>query len=422
MSRRGRSPPPRPQKSTVSVQRARHAALTHGQDVERAKERVRKRKKAAQEQEAASQGSKVSKWDQAPAGFEGMTVGEVAARAPRLLSLPISSSIVNPNQLRQARRLYVGNIPTKVSRVFLSVWFVLLTLPPQVLSEEALLKFFNTAMVAAGKTGIGERPPVVAAQVNSDKGYAFLEFEHSKICTECMLFDGIILEGNTLKLRRPKVKNTFFLFVCFLPTICQDYVPLPDTYAEEGVLPVRERRGAANVSDLVPGLCSTTVPDSPYKLFAGALPNHLTEEQVKELLCSFGALRGFNMVRDKAKGSYAFFEFDLLSFSFFFLLSSGRYADHTVTDQAVAALHGMKIGDKSLIVQRSSSGGPASSGVPAPASDAAAAHPGAAACLSLQIPLVSILQSLPDIDRNVEPSSMLVLVNLFRPKVSLLQV
>ncbi len=100
-----------------------------------------------------------------------------------------------------------------------------------------------------------------------------------------------------------------------------------------------------------------------------------------------------------AQGAYAFFE----------------YADHAVTDQAVAALHGMKIGDKSLIVQRSSSGGPASA-VPAVPSDAAAAHPGAAACLSLQIPLVSILQSLPDIDRNAEPSAMLVLVNLFRPK------
>ncbi len=98
-----------------------------------------------------------------------------------------------------------------------------------------------------------------------------------------------------------------------------------------------------------------------------------------------------------------------------FFLSCFRYADHAVTDQAVAALHGMKIGDKSLIVQRSSSGGPASA-VPAVPSDAAAAHPGAAACLSLQIPLVSILQSLPDIDRNAEPSAMLVLVNLFRPK------
>ncbi len=240
-------------------------------------------------------------------------------------------------------------------------------------------------MVSAGKTGIDGRPPVVAAQVNVDKGYAFLEFEHSRLCTECMLFDGIILEGNTLKLRRPK-----------------DYVPLPDTYLEEGILPPRDRRGPTSVAELVPGLCSTTVPDSPFKLFAGAIPSHLSEEQVKELLSSFGALRGFNMVRDRAKGCYAFFE----------------YVDHTVTDQAVSGLHGMKIGDKALIVQRSSSGGPPSSqhALPPVPPDATAAHAGAAACLSLQIPLASVMTALPDIDRDVEPSSTLVLVNLFRPK------
>ncbi len=70
-------------------------------------------------------------------------------------------------------------------------------------------------MLSAGKTGLGSRPPIVGAQINFEKGYAFLEFDHSKIATECMMFDGIILEGNTLKLRRPK-----------------DYVALPEAYKE----------------------------------------------------------------------------------------------------------------------------------------------------------------------------------------------
>ena len=85
-------------------------------------------------------------------------------------------------------------------------------------------------------------------------------------------------------------------------------------------------------------IVSTVVPDSPYKLFAGGIPSHLTEEQIRELLSSFGLLRGFNMVREKnGKSCYAFFE----------------YVDHGITDQAVAGLNGMKIGDKSLIVQKS---------------------------------------------------------------------
>jgi hypothetical protein len=46
---------------------------------------------------------------------------------------------------------------------------------------------------------------------------------------------------------------------------------------------------------------------------------------------------------------------------------------------------------------------------------AVAANPAAAACLALSVPLVSILGSL-GLDRDNEPSSTLVLVNLFRPK------
>jgi RNA recognition motif-containing protein len=79
--------------------------------------------------------------------------------------------------------------------------------------------------------------------------------------------------------------------------------------SKDGDLSTRPKlKETANISDLVPaGLCSTTVPDSPNKLFCGAIPTSLTEEQVKELFCSFGALKGFNMVRDKAKGDVLFF-------------------------------------------------------------------------------------------------------------------
>ena len=41
----------------------------------------------------------------------------------------------------------------------------------------------------------------------------------------------------------------------------------------------------------MPGVVSTVVPDSPNKLFIGGLPNYLNEDQVKELLTSFGALK-----------------------------------------------------------------------------------------------------------------------------------
>ncbi len=46
---------------------------------------------------------------------------------------------------------------------------------------------------------------------------------------------------------------------------------------------------------------------------------------------------------------------------------------------------------------------------------AIASNPAAAACLTLGVPLVNILSSL-NVDRDSEPSSTLILVNLFRPK------
>lgn len=54
-------------------------------------------------------------------------------------------------------------------------------------------------------------------------------------------------------------------------------------------------------------------------------------------------MRAFNLVKDAATGlskGYAFSE----------------YVDHSITDQAIAGLNGMQLGDKKLIVQRASVG------------------------------------------------------------------
>lgn len=72
-------------------------------------------------------------------------------------------------------------------------------------------------------------------------------------------------------------------------------------------------------------------------------PSLTRPPQVKELLLSFGQLRAFNLVKDAATGlskGYAFAE----------------YVDFNITDQAIAGLNGMQLGDKKLIVQRASVG------------------------------------------------------------------
>jgi splicing factor U2AF 65 kDa subunit len=200
-------------------------------------------------------------WDKPPPGFEGMTVSQIATLNPSILS-PIASPL-NSQQARQARRLYVGNIPLAVT-------------------ELELMEFLN-ASFSSTPTGIKVAgtsfSTVVAVQVNREKAYAFAEFRTAEEATAGMAFDGLMLHGHALKIRRPN-----------------DYrapVEVPSSLA-------------------IPGIISTNVPDGPNKLFIGGLPSVLNEEHVKTVLASFGQLKAFNLVKDPLTGfsrGYAFFEY-----------------------------------------------------------------------------------------------------------------
>jgi len=174
-----------------------------------------------------------------------------------------------------------------------------------------MIDFFNAKM---RESDIAKQPgnPVLACQINLEKNFAFLEFRSVEETTLAMAFDGIMLQGQALKIRRPK-----------------DYQPIP------GI--------AVTQATHIPGVVSTVVPDTINKVFIGGLPNYLNEDQVKELLSTFGELRAFNLVKDSATGlskGYAFCE----------------YVDVGITDVAIAGMSGMQLGDKKLIVQRASVG------------------------------------------------------------------
>ncbi|XP_029104260.1 U2 small nuclear RNA auxiliary factor 2b isoform X3 [Scleropages formosus] len=245
-------------------------------------------------------------WDVPPPGFEHITpmqykamqaAGQIPATAllptmtpDGLAVTPTPVPVVGSQMTRQARRLYVGNIPFGIT-------------------EESMMDFFNAQMRLGGLTQAPGNP-VLAVQINQDKNFAFLEFRSVDETTQAMAFDGIIFQGQSLKIRRP-----------------HDYQPLPGM--------------SENPSVYVPGVVSTVVPDSAHKLFIGGLPNYLNDDQVKELLTSFGPLKAFNLVKDSATGlskGYAFCE----------------YVDTNLNDQAIAGLNGMQLGDKKLLVQRAS--------------------------------------------------------------------
>jgi splicing factor U2AF subunit len=94
-----------------------------------------------------------------------------------------------------------------------------------------------------------------------------------------------------------------------------------------------------------PALGGGAAADSPNKLFIGGLPTHLNEEQVQELLKSFGELKTFNLVKETVDG-------ELQSKGFAFC----EYVDPDVTELAIAGLHNFQLGDKGLVVQRADVG------------------------------------------------------------------
>lgn len=198
----------------------------------------------------------------------------------------------NPNLSRQSRRLYIGSITPDVN-------------------ETNLADFFNQKMIEMNIGTGAPGNPVLAVQCNYEKNYAFVEFRSAEDATAAMAFDGIIFINGPLKIRRPK------------------------DYGGENV------PGSPGVH--VPGVVSTNVPDSINKIFVGGLPTYLNEEQVMELLKSFGELRAFNLVRENGNGAskgFAFFE----------------YVDPNVTDVAIQSLNQMELGDRYLVVQRASVG------------------------------------------------------------------
>lgn len=154
-----------------------------------------------------------------------------------------------------------------------------------------------------------------------------------------MVLDNLAFANSVLKIRRPK-----------------DYVPDEND------------RGAPHI----PGHVSSNVPDSPNKVFIGGLPSYLNDEQVMELLKSFGELKAFNLVKENgdpdrskvrcpptpciksaSQSADCLHSHRLPSAQGFAFC---EYVDPEVTEIAIQGLNNMELGDRSLVVQRASVG------------------------------------------------------------------
>ena len=223
---------------------------------------------------------RLTQWDIKPPGYENVTAEQAKLSgmfplpgAPRQQAMDptklqafmnqpggsVNSAALKPTNSRQAKRLIVSNLPPSAT-------------------EEDITNFFNLQM--NGLNVVDGTDPVVLCQIAPNHAFAMLEFRSSADATVAYALDGISMEaadaanGNGaapsgLVIKRPK-----------------DYI-------------------VPAVVDEVPyeqGVVSSVVIDTPSKISVANIPSYLTEEQVVELLTSFGELKAFVLVKDQGTG------------------------------------------------------------------------------------------------------------------------
>lgn len=173
----------------------------------------------------------------------------------------VNSAALKPGNSRQSKRLIVTNLPNSAT-------------------EDGVVQFFNLQL--NGLNVIEGTDPCLACQISPDHSFAMIEFRSSTDATVALALDGASMEADDvqngngngaaprgLQIRRPKDY--------IVPAVVEDPNYDPD-------------------SD-VP---SSVVIDSPNKISITSIPPYLTEDQVIELLVSFGKLKSFVLVKDRS--------------------------------------------------------------------------------------------------------------------------
>lgn len=200
------------------------------------------------------------------------------------MSIPIIQTSV---QTRHARRLYVGGIGD--------------------CSEREVSDFFNQNIRRACNVTLST-DPVISVFLSQEKRYAFVELNSVDITSQCLGMDGIMFNGQPLKVRRANDFNP-------------SQLPPPDPKAPK--LDLR-KIGCTNVGPQVD-------EQTPKFVFSGFPPN-TQERDIAELFTPFGQLLKLQIMRDpltlQSRG-YGY----------------GEYNDNVICDLACKELNGMDVGE-----------------------------------------------------------------------------
>lgn len=261
---------------------------------------------------------RLTQWDIKPTGYESVTAEQAKLSgmfplpgAPRaqpmdqsrlqaFMAQPqnqVSQDALKASTSRQSKRVIVHNLPASAT-------------------DARLSDFFNLQLNGLNIT-IGKDPCIVA-NISADRQTALLEFKTPEDATNAMSLNGIEMDARPmdasngtsngtakgLQIRRPKE---------YIVPVVTDEASHPN------------------------GVLSRIVPDSQNKISVTNVPTFLTEDQIQELLQSFGELRCFALAKDVATDQSRGFAFC-------------EWADQKVTPLAVDALNGMQLGDTVLTV------------------------------------------------------------------------
>lgn len=283
----------------------------------------------------------------APPPFPGGVPG-----FPNMTSMPMAHP---PSQqaTRHARRVYVGGLPPTAT-------------------EASISTFFSSALAAIGGNSAGPGNAVVNVYINKEKNFSFVEFRTVEETSNAMALDGIMFEGVSVRVRRPNDYN---------PTAAAALGPsAPNPALNLAAIGLGSARTDGMAAPSMPSMRSH--PDGEHRIFVGGIPYHLSEDQCRELLSSFGAIKSFELIKDKDTGMGKGYGFVV-------------YMDTSVTDIAIAGLNGLRMGERTLTVRRAEppAGGVPTSVAPAPISlagtPAAAVPPPPMAPAAPAVPMVA---------------------------------
>lgn len=170
----------------------------------------------------------------------------------------VDSAALKPSNARQSKRLFVYNLPASAT-------------------EETLIEFFNLQL--NGLNVIKSVDPCISAFMSATKEYALVEFKVPADATVAFALNGITIEASD----------------------AMDMGGGTTNGAKAGLTIKRPKDYISPSADDAPhqeGVISDDVPDSPNKILISNLPSYLNDEQVTELLQSFGELKAFVLVKD----------------------------------------------------------------------------------------------------------------------------